>query len=89
MFDLVYEEDIKKELSEIMTTAGMSASGVNETSSYFYKVFFKVQEDFPAIAYNHTAKIYYENAYAVLHAPDNKGAYGSFSYTHNDVDPIG
>lgn len=89
MFDLTYEADIKKRLGDVMTTASMSASGVNETSSYFYRTFFKVQEDFPAIAYNHTAKIYYENAYAILHAPDNKGAYGSFSYTHNDVDPIG
>ena len=89
MFDLTYEADIKKRLSDIMTTTSMSASGVNGTSSYFYRSFFKVQEDFPAIAYNHTAKIYYENAYAILHAPDSKGEYGGFTYTHNDVDPIG
>jgi hypothetical protein len=39
-----------------------SSNSVEDTSNYFYKVFFNVQETFPAVAYNHTAKIYYENA---------------------------
>jgi hypothetical protein len=89
MFDISFENNIREQLGNIMDVASMSPSGVNETSSYFYRTFFKVQEDFPAIAYNHTAKIYYENAYAIINAPSEKGVYGSFNYTHNDVNPIG
>ena len=39
MFDLSFENEIITRLGDIMTTAGMSSTGVNETSSYFYKTF--------------------------------------------------
>jgi hypothetical protein len=67
-----------------MDFAGLQSSGVNLQSGYFYKAFFKVQEDYPALAYNHTASIYYENAYVIK----NCGASYGFNYTHNNVDPI-
>lgn len=84
MFDLSFEQEIKVQLKNIMDFAGLQSSGVNLQSGYFYKVFFKVQEDFPQIAYNHTASIYYENAYIIK----NCGASYGFEYTHNNVDPI-
>jgi hypothetical protein len=67
-----------------MTFANITSKGVNLKSSYFYNAFFKVQEDFPQMAYNHTASIYYENAYVIK----NCGASYGFNYTHNNVDPI-
>ena len=90
MYDICFENDIKSKLTGIMTQAGVSPSSVNNTGTYFYNTFFKVQEDFPAIAYNHTAKIYYENAAAIKEV-GQKAASGSgytFSYKHNDVEPI-
>lgn len=90
MYDICFENDIKSKLTGIMTQAGISPSSVNNTGTYFYNTFFKVQEDFPAIAFNHTAKIYYENA-AIIKEVGQKAASGSgytFSYKHNDVEPI-
>lgn len=84
MFDRTFEQEIKGQLKGIMDFAGITASGVNLKSGYFYNTFFKVQEDFPAIAYNHTSSIYYENAYVIK----NCGASYGFSYTNNNVDPI-
>ena len=89
MYDICFESDIKSKLTGIMTQAGISPSSVNSTGTYFYNTFFKVQEDFPAIAYNHTAKIYYENA-AIIKEVGQKASGGgyTFSYKHNDVEPI-
>ena len=90
MYDICFEEDIKAKLTGIMTQANISPSSVNSTGTYFYNTFFKVQEDFPAIAYNHTAKIYYENA-SIIKEVGQKAASGNgytFDYKHNDVEPI-
>jgi hypothetical protein len=90
MYDICFENDIKAKLTGIMTEANISPSSVNSTGTYFYNTFFKVQEDFPAIAYNHAAKIYYENA-AIIKEVGQKAAQGAgytFEYKHNDVEPI-
>ena len=87
MFDKCYETQIRGQLKNIMTTAGLKPSSVNDKSSYFYKQFFKVQEDFPAIAYNNTATIYYENAQLIKNSAGGESIYG-FNYTNNDVKPI-
>lgn len=84
MFDLTYEDDIQSQLTKIIQTAGISSDYVNNTDTYFYKTFFKVQEDFPAIAYNDTATIYYETAHVIK----NCGASYSFEYTNNGMVPI-
>jgi hypothetical protein len=86
MFDISFENDIKTQLRNIMNVAGITSSSINNSDNYFYKVFFKIQEDFPAIAYNHTAKIYYENA-AIIKEVGEKHKY-SFEYKHNNVNPI-
>ena len=87
MFDRSYEGEIKAQLAKIMDTAALKPSSVNDKSSYFYKQFFKVQEDFPEIAYNNTATIYYENAQIIKNSTGGQSIYG-FTYTNNDVQPI-
>ena len=87
MFDKCYETQIRGQLKEIMATAGLKPSSVNDKSSYFYKNFFKTQEDFPAIAYNNTATIYYENAQLIKDSTGGESIYG-FEYTNNEVTPI-
>lgn len=63
-FDQVFESDINSELSKLLAYA-MANSTVE--SGNFYNYFFKIQkETYPAIAYNHTAKIYYELGQLVL-----------------------
>ena len=87
MFDITYESNIKSQLTKIMDTAALKPSSVNDKSSYFYKQFFKVQEDFPEIAFNNTATIYYENAQIIKNSTGGQSIYG-FNYTNNDVQPI-
>ena len=62
MFDQGYEDYIKAQLQGILKFA-FSNPDVTNTGNYFYKNFFDIQDNqFPATAYNHQAKIYYENA---------------------------
>ena len=62
MFDQGYEDYIKSQLQGILKFA-FSNPDVTNTGNYFYKNFFDIQDNqFPATAYNHMAKIYYENA---------------------------
>lgn len=90
MYDICFEEDIQNKLQGVMDMSGMTSSNVSQKGTYFYRNFFKTQEDFPIIAYNHTAKIYYENAYAILNASKlNDNTAYSFDYAHNGVEPLG
>lgn len=79
MFDQCFEELIRTQLVNILQVA-FSNSDVTNTANYFYKVFFDVQDNqFPAVAYNHQAKIYYENAQFIY----DSGIIPV--YTNNDV----
>ena len=82
MFDQCFESEIKTYLKSIINTAFKSSNSIEDSSNYFYKVFFNVQETFPAIAYNHTAKIYYENAQIIK----NSGVLSY--YGNNEIEPI-
>ena len=62
MFDQCFEQDIKTQLKGIIDYAFRNSGDVNDKANYFYKVYFSVGDMFPAITYNHTSKIYYENA---------------------------
>jgi hypothetical protein len=62
MFDQCYEDNIKRQLSNILTKCNIDTSNILSPLSYLYKVFFSVQETYPAIAYNHVSKLWYENA---------------------------
>lgn len=88
MYDICFEDDIRSKLKLIMNKAGLNPSAVNNKGTYFYKTFFKVQEDFPAIAYNHTARIYYENADVIKTIGQTAGSNYDFDYKHNNVNPI-
>ena len=81
MFDQCYEQDINNWVSKLIDFA-FANPNVNNTSNRFYQYFFKIQDTFPAVAYNHTAKIYYELGQLVL----NVGAIENFS--SNDQQPI-
>ena len=77
--------NIKNKLKGIIEFADINYDNVGYTGNYMYNAFFSVQEkDFPAVAYNHTAKIYYENAQMIL----NSGVLGSSVYNNNGVIPI-
>ena len=82
MFDQNYEEEIKAMLGKILEMAKLTSTNVNMDTHYFYKAFFSVQEGFPAIAYNHAAKIYYENAQAILNSKVSQ------QYQNNAIEPL-
>lgn len=88
MYDLCFEDDIRAKLKIIMNKAGLNPSAVNNKGTYFYNTFFKIQEDFPKIAYNHTARIYYENADVIKAVHGLPGSNYDFDYKHNNVNPI-
>lgn len=88
MFDQQWEtptatepRSIKTELANIIDFGW--TSGHN-----FDKFFFSIQKDkYPSIAYNHTAKIWYETAQFILDAT-KRGANIIGGYTNNDIEPI-
>lgn len=80
MFDLQFEDIIKNKLYTVINQAFGTASGENTN---FYKYFYSIQADkYPAIAYNHTAQIYYENAQII------KNAGAIEHYDNNQIEPI-
>lgn len=80
MFDLQFEDIIKNKLHTVINQAFGTASGENTN---FYKYFYSIQADkCPAIAYNHTAQIYYENAQII------KNAGAIEYYDNNQIEPI-
>lgn len=81
-FDISYESEINDQLNKLISFVFNSSPNINDTSNRFYQYFFAVQDGFPAIAYNHTAKIYYELGQLVF----NVGAIDNF--TSNDQQPI-
>lgn len=83
MFDQCFEQEIIKNLKAIIDKA-FGGKNIDNKDSYFYKNFFNIQENFPAVAYNHTSRLYYENAYVIKENGVIPG------YENNlGVDPIG
>lgn len=66
MFDQCFEGRIKTQLKNILSKCNIQRNNVLSPLSYFYKAFFSIQETYPAIAYNHVSKLWYENAQSVL-----------------------
>ena len=83
MFDQCFEQDIKTQLKGIIDFAFRNSGDINDKDNYFYKVYFSVGDMFPAITYNHTSKIYYENAEFVKRSQ----AMSSY-YLNNNKEPI-
>ena len=83
MFDLCFEKEIITNLKHIIDKA-FDGKDISNKDSYFYQQFFKVQENYPVVAYNHTSRLYYENAYVIKEKKVIPG------YENNlGVDPIG
>ena len=82
MFDQCYEAEIKNQLKQIMDFAFAQSNSMDDKSNYFYQVYFSVGDMFPAVAYNHTSKIYYENAEFALRS-NSMSFYGN-----NNINPI-
>ena len=82
MFDQSYEPEIISQLRKILQMTGVEMKDIGNSEHYLTKVFFNVQTGYPAVAYNHTAKIYYENAQAIK----DSGVFSS--YTNNNIQPI-
>ena len=59
-FDVCYYELINTYLNSLISHLFGTSTSIKSTDSNLYKYFFKVQNDFPEIAYNHHAEIYYE-----------------------------
>jgi len=83
MFDQCFEPEIKTQLKQIIDFAFANGNKMDNKDNYFYKVYFSVTDMFPAVAYNHTSKIYYENAQFVK----NSNAIRDL-YTNNNIAPI-
>lgn len=66
MFDQCNEGKIKTYLQKILEKCDIQRNDMLSPLSYFYKAFFSIQETYPAVAYNHTSKLWYENAQSVL-----------------------
>lgn len=83
MFDQCFETDIVTYLTKILDVTQLDRKDILNNNSYFYRTFFKVQnEDFPPVAYNHHAKIYYENAQSI------KNSKVLSYYGNNNIEPI-
>ena len=88
MFDQQWETPTSTDLSSIKTELANIIDFGWTSGHNFDKFFFSIQRDkYPAIAYNHTAKIWYETAQFVLDAT-NRGADIIGGYTNNDIEPI-
>lgn len=82
MFDQCFESDIKVYLQKIINHAELDRNNILADTSYFYKTFFDVQDNMPAVAFNHTAKIYYENAQSIYNSKVLS------YYGNNNIQPI-
>lgn len=59
-FDVCYYELVNRYLGQLIDHLFGSATSIKATNSNLHEYFFSVQTQFPEIAYNHHAEIYYE-----------------------------
>ena len=64
-FDMCYAEKINDYTGRIINYL-LEESSVEDTNTALYNNFLRIQKYFPAIAYNHTAEIYYELAQTIF-----------------------
>jgi hypothetical protein len=60
-FDLCFAKQINQYTGNIIHYL-LGNSSIEDVETNLYKNFLRIQQYFPAIAYNHTAEIYYELA---------------------------
>jgi hypothetical protein len=66
-FDVCYYELVNRYLGQLIDHLFGSATSIKATNSNLYEYFFSVQTQFPEIAYNHHAEIYYEMPQVVFY----------------------
>lgn len=69
-FDVCYYELVNTYLGKIVDHLFGQSTSIKAKTSNLYDYFFKVQVDFPEIAYNHHAEIYYEMPQVVFYDGD-------------------
>lgn len=91
-FDVCYYELINEYLGKLITHLFGSATSVKGINSNLYEYFFSVQTQFPEIAYNHQAEIYYEMPQVIFYDYDILKENGQYvfpntlnGFTNNNV----
>lgn len=92
-FDLCFEDKINQYTGNIIQYL-LGNNAIDSTSTNLYNNFLRIQKYFPAIAYNHTAEIYYELAQTIYQNGTKLYENGDFKdllkdYVNNSVkDPL-
>ena len=69
-FDVCYYELVNEYLGKIINHLFGSSTSIKATNSNLYDYFFSIQTQFPEIAYNHHAEIYYEMPQVIFYDGD-------------------
>lgn len=88
-FDLCYADKINLYTGYIINYL-LGSGGIETTTTNLYKHFLRIQKYFPAIAYNHTAEIFYELAQTIYQEGSKMYEGGDFKellnkYVNNSV----
>lgn len=88
-FDLCYVDKINLYTGYIINYL-LGSGGIETTTTNLYKHFLRIQKYFPAIAYNHTAEIFYELAQTIYQEGSKMYENGDFhallnNYVNNSV----
>ena len=85
-FDISFQNEINDKAEQIIKYLIGNYSSLMDPNSKFYQYFFSVQEYYPAIAYNHTAEIYYEVPELFYSNGDKNSGYDSIQgFANNSV----
>ena len=85
-FDISFQDEINDKTEKLIKYLIGNYSSLMDPNSKFYQYFFSVQEYYPAIAYNHTAEIYYEVPELFYSNGDKNSGYDSIQgFANNSV----
>ena len=85
-FDISFQNEINDKTEKLIKYLIGNYSSLMDPNSKFYQYFFSVQEYYPAIAYNHTAEIYYEVPELFYSNGDKNSGYDSIQgFANNSV----
>jgi hypothetical protein len=65
-FDLCFATQINEYTGKIITYLLGASANITSESTKLHEFFLRIQETLPAIAYNHTAEIYYDLAQTLI-----------------------
>ena len=92
-FDLCFQSKIVEYTGQIINYLIGSSASITSESTKLYEFFLRIQQSLPAIAYNHTAEIYYELAQTLIQGGNKlyESKFGELlaKYANNSVsDPL-